>query len=333
MSDDKPGSDQLLEEEGRGPKAPRRDPDIGSTPATVSEGTEERITEDDDSGLEGREASLWADAWRYLRRDVTFVLASSLILLFMVMAAFPRLFTSADPRLCTLSNSLGRPTAQNWFGFDVQGCDYYSNVIFGARVSMSIGLVVVLFASLIAIIFGTLSAYYGGWADTITSRITDVVLGMPFILAAIVILTVLPQNFVTVVLVLVLLGWTTMLRLMRSAVLEQKEADYVDSARVIGASDLRIMVKHILPNAITSVIVYATIYVGIVISVEATLSFLGVGLVLPSISWGIQLSEAQDRVMTTPHLLLFPGIFLSLAILSFVLMGDALRDAFDPKLR
>jgi ABC-type dipeptide/oligopeptide/nickel transport system permease subunit len=332
MSDEKPRSDQLLDDQGRSPGVPRRDPDIGGTPAVVGAPTREEATEAGPA-LEGRRASLWADAWRELRRNPMFLVSGTLIVLFLVMAAFPQMFTGADPRACSLSNSLQRPSAEHWFGFDVQGCDYYANVVYGARVSMSIGLVVVLFASVIAIVFGTLSAFYGGWVDTITSRITDIALGMPFILAAIVILTVLPQNFFTVAAVLILLGWTTMLRLMRSSVLEQKEADYVDAARVIGASDLRIMVKHILPNAITSVIVYGTIFIGIVISVEATLSFLGVGLVLPAISWGILLSEAQNRVLNAPHLLFFPGLFLSLAILSFILMGDALRDAFDPKLR
>ena len=332
MSDEEPRSDQLLHDQSGGPAEARRDPDVGGAPGFVGPQTGEEAA-GGGPALEGRRASLWADAWRELRRNPIFIFSAVLIVLFLVMAAFPQLFTNADPRACSLSDSLQRPSAEHWFGFDVQGCDYYANVIYGARVSMFIGILVVGFAAVIAIVFGTLAAYYGGLADTITSRITDIVLGMPFILAAIVILTVLPQNFFTVMMVLVLLGWTTMLRLMRSSVLEQKEADYVDAARVIGASDLRIMVKHILPNAITSVIVYGTIYIGIVISVEATLSFLGVGLVLPAISWGILLSEAQNRVLSAPHLLFFPGAFLSLAILSFILMGDALRDALDPKLR
>lgn len=332
MTDDETRSDQLVDDQAGTAERQRRDPDIGGAPAFPGPPATDEAAEAEPA-LEGRRASLWADAWRELSRNPMFIVSAILIVIFLLMAAFPQLFTSADPRECSLSNSLERPSAEHWFGFDVQGCDYYANVVYGARVSMSIGLVVVVFASLIAIVFGTLAAYYGGWVDTLTSRITDIVLGMPFILAAIVVLTVLPQNFFTVALVLVLLGWTTMLRLMRSSVLEQKSADYVDAARVLGASDLRIMVKHILPNAITPVIVFGTIYIGIVISVEATLSFLGVGLVLPAISWGILLSEAQNRVLSAPHLLLFPGLFLSLAILSFTLMGDALRDAFDPKLR
>ena len=134
-------------------------------------------------------------------------------------------------------------------------------------------------------------------------------------------------------LVLIVLGWPTMMRLMRSSVLSAKESDYVDAARALGAGDRRIMIKHILPNAIAPVIVYATIYIGIIISAEAALTFLGVGLELPAISWGLMLGNAQNRLLQAPHLLLFPGIMLSLTIFAFILMGDALRDALDPKLR
>jgi ABC-type dipeptide/oligopeptide/nickel transport system permease subunit len=134
-------------------------------------------------------------------------------------------------------------------------------------------------------------------------------------------------------LVLIVLGWPTMLRLLRSAVLSAKEQDYVDAARALGASDFRIITRHILPNAMAPVIVYATITVGVIISAEAALSFLGVGLQLPAISWGLMIAGAQTRILNSPHLLLFPGAFLSMTVFSFILMGDALRDALDPKLR
>jgi ABC-type dipeptide/oligopeptide/nickel transport system permease subunit len=168
----------------------------------------------------------------------------------------------------------------------------------------------------------------------VISRFTDIVFGLPFILGAIVVLSVIGDHSLWwVTLVLVLLGWTTMTRLSRSSVLSVRDSDYVNAARALGASDLRILLRHVLPNAIAPVIVYATIYIGIIIAAEAALSFLGVGLQLPAISWGLMISEAQTRVLTAPHLLLFPGAFLSLTVLSFILMGDALRDALDPKLR
>jgi len=286
-----------------------------------------------------REASLWADGWRELRGNKLFLLSTSLIGLFLLMAAWPGLFTSfypgdPDPRSCSLSNSLVGPSGQHWFGFDLQGCDYYTRTVYGARVSITIGLLVTGFAAIIALIFGSIAGYYGGVWDAIIARITDIWFAIPLILGGIVILSLLgDRGLFQVSFVLIVLGWPTMLRLMRSQVLSSKEADYVDAARALGASDIRIMVRHILPNAVAPVIVYATITIGVIISAEAALSFLGVGLQLPAISWGLMISVAQTRILQTPHLLLFPGLFLSVAVLSFIMMGDALRDALDPKLR
>jgi oligopeptide transport system permease protein len=183
-------------------------------------------------------------------------------------------------------------------------------------------------------VLGSVAGYYGRWVDAVIARITDVWFAIPLILAGIVFLRALGnQGFWMVSLVLIVFGWPTMLRLLRSTVLSVKETEYVDAARALGASDFRIITRHILPNAMTPVIVYATITVGVVVSVESTLSFLGVGLQLPAISWGLMISVAQTRILGAPHLLFFPGIFLSVTVFSFILMGDALRDALDPKLR
>jgi ABC-type dipeptide/oligopeptide/nickel transport system permease subunit len=302
------------------------------TPVGAEQGVDETANEAEE--LSGRRASLWADAWRELRHNPLFLVAAGLILLFVVMAAVPQLFTSRNPYACDLSNSLAAPSSEHWFGFDLQGCDYYTRVIYGARVSIIIGVVTTVFSVLIAMVLGSLAGYYGGWVDTVISRFTDIVFGLPFILGAIVVLSVIGDHSLWwVTLVLVLLGWTTMTRLSRSSVLSVRDSDYVNAAKALGASDRRILLRHVLPNAIAPVIVYATIYIGIIIAAEAALSFLGVGLQLPAISWGLMISEAQTRVLTAPHLLLFPGAFLSLTVLSFILMGDALRDALDPKLR
>ena len=284
--------------------------------------------------LSGRRASLWADAWRELRHNPLFVVSAILMFVFVLMAAVPRLFTGADPRNCDLSRSLQRPSAEHWFGFDVLGCDYYARVIYGARVSITIGIAVTVFAVIIALILGSLAGYYGGIVDTLIARVTDIIFGLPFVLGAIVILSVVSErNLFWVSFVLIILGWTTMTRLMRSSVLGVRDMDYVKAAKALGASDFRLLTRHVLPNAIAPMIVYATIYVGIIIAAEATLSFLGVGLQLPAISWGLMISDAQTRVLSAPHLLFFPGVFLSLTVLAFILMGDALRDALDPKLR
>jgi oligopeptide transport system permease protein len=282
----------------------------------------------------GPQAGLWADAWRELRRDPLFLVSGAVLLLFVVMAASPRLFTRADPYDCRLERSAQPPSADHWFGFDIQGCDYYARVVYGARVSITVGILVTVSAVAVSLVLGSLAGYFGGLVDTLVARLTDIVFGIPLALGAIVLLTVLPdRGLAGVTLVLVLFGWPTMTRLMRSAVLAVRDVDYVRAAKALGASDRRILVRHVLPNALAPVVVYATIYVGIVIATEATLSFLGVGLQLPAISWGLMISDAQFRIGQTPHLLLFPGLFLSLTVLSSILMGDALRDALDPRLR
>jgi oligopeptide transport system permease protein len=282
----------------------------------------------------GRQASLWGDAWGELRRSPLFLISAAVVLVVIVMAYFPSLFTNTDPRACDLSNSLGRPGGGAPFGYDLQGCDYLSRVIYGAEASISIGFLSVFFAAVIAIIFGALTGYYGGALDAVMARVADVFFAIPTVLGGIVLLSALPTRGIwQVSLVLIILGWPTMMRLMRSQVLSVKETDYVAAARALGGGDMRILRRHIMPNAIAPVVVYATIYVGLIIGAEATLSFLGVGLQLPAISWGLMLGEAQNRLLQAPHLLLFPGLFLVVTVLAFLVMGDKLRDALDPRLR
>jgi oligopeptide transport system permease protein len=286
------------------------------------------------AGAEIADASLWGDAWKRLRRNPLFVVSALLLIVIIVMAIAPQLFTDVNPRACNLSNSLVRPSREAWFGYDVLGCDYYARTVHGARASVVVGLTVTISASLIAVVLGSLAGYYRGWLDTLLSRVTDVVFALPSLLAGIVILSVMENRGIPqVAFVLSVLGWPTMLRLMRATVMSVAENDYVQAARALGASDVRIIVRHVLPNAMTPVIVYATIFVGIVIVAEASLTFLGVGLQLPAVSWGLAISNAQSRLLQAPHLLFFPGIFLSVTVFSFILMGDALRDALDPKLR
>jgi len=301
-------------------------------------------------GFGGRQASLTADAWRELRRNPLFIFSAAIIVLMLTIAVFPALFTrGVDPRdkqqfPCLLQNTVARPSVDHWFGYDIQGCDYYSRVIYGARPSITIGVVVVALSVIIAVVVGTVAAFYGGLIDTVFSRVTDVFFGIPFILGAIVFLSAiqgveilgfitLDGGVSTVVIALTVFGWTTLTRLMRSSVLSAKDMDYVQAARALGASNRRLMVRHILPNAITPVIVYGTVSVGLIIAAEAALSFLGVGLRTPAISWGLMIAESQLRITTSPHLLLFPGLFLSATVLAFLMLGDAVRDAFDPKLR
>jgi oligopeptide transport system permease protein len=277
---------------------------------------------------------LWGDVWRQLRRDPKFLFGAAVVAVFSLMAIAPQLFTRVDPRVCLLQRSRQPPSAAAWFGYDVQGCDYYANVIYGARVSISIGLFVVGGALLIGLVLGALAGFSGGWVDNLVARVADIVYGLPLILGAIIILYQFQgRNVLVVGFALLVLTWMTPMRLVRSSVIAIREADYVQAARALGASNWRLVTRHILPNALAPVLVYATISVGVIISAEAALSFLGVGLQLPSISWGLMISTAQNYLRTSLHLLIFPGIFLTLTVLAFISLGDALRDALDPKLR
>jgi oligopeptide transport system permease protein len=290
-----------------------------------------------DGSVDLRQTSLWSDAWRQLRRNKLFLIAAVLLTVLAVMAAFPQLFSSIDPReagACQLSDSRQTPRADAWFGNDIQGCDHYANVIYGARVSMIIGLVVVGGSAVVGVFLGALAGFFGGWFDILIARITDIVYGLPTVLGAILILNAFTERgLLQVSIALIALGWMTFLRLFRSSVISIKESDYVAAARSMGATNSRIILKHILPNALAPVLVYGTIAVGGIIAAEATLSFLGIGLQLPAISWGLQIGGGQRLIQTAPHIIFFPSLFLSVTVLCFILLGDALRDALDPKLR
>ncbi len=285
-----------------------------------------------------RGASFLADAWSELTHNPLFMVSGAIVVLILAIvilpAPFAGLFGHGNPHACNLIDSNEGPRAGHPFGFDVQGCDLYANVIYGARPTVTIGLLVTGTSLLIAIVLGSSAAYMGGIVDTVLGRLADVFFGFPFILGALIILTVIPErNVLTVSLVLIIFGWPVMTRLMRSTVLGETNKDYVLAARSLGASNMRILRKHILPNALAPVIVYATLTIGGVMVAEATLTFLGVGLQAPAISWGLELASAQTEIQQYPHLLIFPGLFLSLTVLSFVILGDSLRDALDPSLR
>jgi ABC-type dipeptide/oligopeptide/nickel transport system permease subunit len=279
--------------------------------------------------------SLWSDAWYELRRRVIFWLSAVILLVAVAMAVFPGLFARLGPNEGCDLRMFNRPPGDGAiFGYDLQGCDYWSQIVHGARASIVIGIAVTVFALLIAVILGLVGGYYGGWIDAVIARTTDVFFGIPFVLGATVILIAFPDHSIwAMTLVLVILGWTTMTRLMRAQVIAVRDMDFVTAARMLGASDLRIMIKHILPNAFAPVFVLAMLNVGNVIAGEATLDYLGVGLQYPEVSWGLQLNTARSFFAEHPHLLIFPSLFLTATVLSFLLLGDVVRDALDPKLR
>lgn len=304
---------------------------------------ERYVAEIDETGLgavdavqdESAPSSQWAEGWLYLRRRPLFWMAALLILLAVVMALFPGLFTNTDPRACQLVDSLEGPRPGHPFGFDRQGCDVYARTIYGARASVAVGLLTTITVTFIGTVIGALAGYFGGWIDAVFSRLTDIFFAVPLVLAAIVVMQMFKDSrtILTVVMVLAVFGWTSIARITRGAVLAVKNEEYVTAARAIGSSTWRTLTGHILPNAAAPIIVYATVALGTFIVAEATLSFLGIGLPADVVSWGGDIARGQASLRTQPSVLFYPAAALGLTVLSFIMMGDVVRDALDPKAR
>ena len=286
--------------------------------------------------------SLWSDAWRELRSSKIFILSAILIFFFLIMTFFPNLLTfGKDPYTCDLKLSRQGPSSAAWFGYDNNGCDVYTRTIYGAKASILVGVFATAFAMLVGGFVGVIAGFFGGWVDSILSRVTDIFFGIPLLLGGILVLSSFPStdnaNLYSevgkVVLALGILGWTSMTRIMRSSVIQVRNADFVIAARALGATSGRIIRKHVVPNSLAPLIVVATISLGGYIGAEATLSFLGLGLQPPVISWGTMINDAQPYIRVAPFMLFFPAIFLSVAVLSFIMLGDAVREALDPQLR
>ncbi|MCL8493262.1 ABC transporter permease [Corynebacterium sp. B5-R-101] len=306
-------------------------------------GQEHFVSETDETGLgavdavkdESAPSSQWGEAWRYLRRRPLFWIAAVMILVAILLAIAPSLFTSTDPRLCELSKSLDPAEPGHPFGFNRQGCDIYARVIYGARASVAVGVLTTILVVVLGSLIGAIAGFFGGWIDSVLSRITDIFFAIPLVLAAIVVMQMFKEHrtIVTVVLVLGLFGWVSIARITRGAVVSIKNEEFVQSARSIGASSWRILFSHILPNAAAPIISYATVALGTYIVAEATLSFLGIGLPSTFVSWGGDISDAQASLRVAPAVLFYPAGALGLTVLSFIMMGDVVRDALDPKAR
>ncbi|MEO5318204.1 ABC transporter permease [Arthrobacter sp. CC3] len=282
--------------------------------------------------------SLWAGAWRKLRRRPLFIISAVMIALIIIVALFPGLFTQVAPNdNCQLANSDGAPSAGHPLGYTFQGCDVYSRIIHGTQASLMVGVFSVICVLLIGVTLGAIAGFYGGWLDAVIARLGDIFFAIPLILGALVV-SQLPfmrdnRGVWTVVMILVVLSWPQMARITRGAVIEVRNADFVTAARSLGVSRFGSLVRHVLPNALAPIIVLATMELGVFIVAEATLSFIGIGLPGSIMSWGNDIASARSSVRTNPAILLYPAIALSITVLSFIMLGDALRDALDPKSR
>ena len=268
------------------------------------------------------------------RRNPLAAIGVILIAIFVVFAVFAPWIAPHDPASIDLPGRLHPPSRAHWFGTDELGRDILSRVIYGARISMMVGSCVVAASLALGLIIGSIAGYYGGGIDRFVNVIVmNAFLSFPGILLAIAFVAFRGPGIFNLVLALSLGGWVGYARLVRGQVLAAREREFVEAARALGASDLRIIVRHILPNIIQPVIVQAAIGMAGAILAEATMSFLGLGVPPPTASWGTMLNDARAHLFDAPHLVLFPALAVMLAVLSFNFIGDALRDYLDPRSR
>jgi peptide/nickel transport system permease protein len=254
--------------------------------------------------------------------------------LLVLLAIFAPWIAPHDPAAQDLPSRLLGPEAGHWMGTDELGRDILSRVLFGARISMFVGIWVVCGAGLVGLAAGAIAGYFGGWCDRIVNVVLiNAFLSFPGILLAIAFAAFMGPGLDKVVLALVITGWAGYARLARAQVLKVKELDYVLAARSLGASDMRILLRHVLPNAIQPVLIQATIGMASAILAESTLSFLGLGVLAPAPSWGAMLNDASGYLFSAPHMVVFPALAIMAAVLAFNLLGDALRDWLDPRTR
>ncbi len=305
------------------------DLDAGVGPSTTLEAIEP-------GGLEsmGTQARpLRHDIWRRFRRNRAAIVGLAFLVLIGLAALFAPWIAPYEITDRATGHFREGPSADHLFGTDAIGRDVFSRVIFGARVSLRIGILATLISLVIGLLLGAVAGFVGGFVETVIMRVTDVFLAIPYVVLAVAIAAALGKGQNTVILTLGFTGWLGICRIVRSSFLGLKQLEYVEAARALGYSRTRIIFRHMLPNALQPIIVYGTIAVGTAILAEAALSYLGVGPQDPTPAWGLMVSTGKDFLSTSPHLLFFPGAAIFLTVLALVLVGDGLRDALDPKLK
>lgn len=271
----------------------------------------------------------------FIRHKPLGTFGACVVLLLIAMALVPGLFAGQDPNAQVLRERFLTPSGAHWFGTDQLGRDLYSRIVYGARNSIIIGFGVVVISSSMATILGVVSGYFGGVFDMLMQRLVDIGIALPgliFIILVVESLQQIPVN-TRIVLAVGVLSALSSSRIIRGAAISAKQNQYVEAARVVGASDLRIIVRHVVPNVFPIVIIGASIQVGGAVLVESSLAFLGYGVQPPTASWGRMLNEAREKLTNYPHLAIFPGLVIFFTVYSFNMLGDALRDVLDPRLR
>lgn len=272
-------------------------------------------------------------AWRRFRHHPPAMIGLGIIVTFVGLAIFAPVISPYDPNAQDLASSIQGPSGEHWLGTDQLGRDMATRLMYGARISLVIGVLAVLIGLVVGVPLGMVAGYYGGWADLAISRFADMMFAFTSILLALTLVAVLGVSLQNVIIAVGISVIPVIIRLVRSSVLSLREEPYVEAARALGASDLRIITRHVFRNSLTPVLVHGTLSIGVSILLAAGLGFLGLGVQSPTAEWGTMLGEGRQFIFSAPHLTTFPGIAIFLAILAFNLLGDGLRDALDPRMR
>lgn len=260
------------------------------------------------------------------------VIGSIMVLIVILIAVFAPFLSPYDLDAMNMNNALKTPSAEHLLGTDQYGRDLMTRIFYGARISLIVGFISVFFSMVIGVFIGLIAGYYRGWVDSLIGRIIDVFLSFPVLLLAIALVAVLGGGTVSVIISLCLVSWTQYARVVRSSVLGIREEEYVLAAKTFGASNMRILFKYIIPNALAPIIVVATLGIGTAIVSEATLSFMGLGVQPPTPSWGYALSFGLRYMRTAPHMATIPGLAIMFTVLGFNLLGNGIRDITDPRM-
>lgn len=275
--------------------------------------------------------SLTSQTLHYLLKNRLAVLGGICVLLVFILSIFAALFAPYDPSTIDTKNILVGPSLSHPLGTDDLGRDVLSRMLWGGRVSLKVGFVAVGIATIIGVLLGSLAGYYGGWIDSMIMRVVDIMLSIPTIFLVLTVIAILEPSIINIMIVIGLTSWMEPARLIRAEFISIKEREFVVAARALGAADNRIMLRHILPNGLSPILVSATMGIGAAILVESALSFLGLGVQPPTPSWGSLLSSGKDNIEIAWWLSAFPGLAILLTVLGYNLLGEGIRDALDPR--
>jgi len=277
--------------------------------------------------------SLWKDAWNRLKKNKMALFGGIIVIFFILIAIFADLIVPYPYDAINMPEQYQPPSLKHIFGTDSLGRDLFSRIIYGSRVSLSIGIVTALVALIIGVSFGAISGYFGSKIDEIMMRFVDILYGLPYMFFVILLMVIFGRNYIILFIGIGAVSWMNLARITRGQIISLKNNEYIEAARAIGASKLRIIFKHLIPNALGPIIVYVTLTIPRIMLEEAFLSFIGLGVQAPMTSWGLLASEGKNSIVSYPWLILFPAFTLSIVLFSLNFLGEGLRDALDPSMK